>query len=113
MDCRLTRRKQPELVIELGSIKGNGLGFRRLARGWRLPEPIKLVLPAGDRRLDVGAHIMACTCRDFGDVDLRTGRTRRHGTSLNAGSGGALRRGTWRRGQGLGTLGGSAGYAQQ
>jgi len=47
MDCRLTRRKQPELVIELGSIKGNGLGFRRLARGWRLPEQIELCLYGG------------------------------------------------------------------
>ena len=29
MDRRLTRRKQPELVIELRSIKGNGLCLRR------------------------------------------------------------------------------------
>jgi hypothetical protein len=56
MDCRLTRR----LVIELGSIKGNGLGLRRLASGWRLPEQIKLRLHRVERGLQTIREIFDC-----------------------------------------------------
>ena len=60
MDRRLTRRKQPELVIELGSIKGNGLCLRRLASGWRLPEQIELRLYGGKWGLQTIGEIFDC-----------------------------------------------------
>jgi hypothetical protein len=53
MGCRLTRGKKPELVIELGSINGNGLGVRRLASGWRRSEQIELRLYGRERGLQM------------------------------------------------------------
>ena len=51
MGGSLSRGKQPEPVIELGSIKGDGLGLRRLASGWRRPKQVKLRLCGGERGL--------------------------------------------------------------
>ena len=53
MYCSLTRGKQPELVIEFGPIKGDGIAFRRLASGGRRPQQIELGLCGGERGLQM------------------------------------------------------------